>query len=285
MIAVTGATGHLGRLIVSELLDRNVPSEELVALVRTPSKADDLADRGVELRRADYEDRASLIDALQGVEKLVFVSASEVGKRVEQHRNVIAAAREAGVAHLVYTSILAADSADTILSREHAATERLIRESGIPHTFLRNGWYLENYTGNLGQALEHGVILGSAGDGRVSAAARSDYAAAAATVVTEGGHEGRTYELGGDEAFTMAELAAEVSRQSHRTVEYRDLPEEEYRSALEGFGLPRPVAEMLADADEGIERGVLHTESDDLRRLIGRPTTSLTAAVAAALRD
>ncbi|HEX7002680.1 MAG TPA: SDR family oxidoreductase [Trueperaceae bacterium] len=285
MIAVTGASGHLGRLIVSELLDRNVPAGEIVAIVRTPAKASDLASRGVEVRNADYDDGDSLVAAFEGIDRLLLVSASDVGKRVEQHRQVVNAARQTGVEHLVYTSILAADSADTILSREHSATERLILRSGIAHTFLRNGWYLENYTGTLGQALENGAILGTAGAGRVSAAARADYAAAAATVITEEGHEGRTYELGGDEAFTMTELAEEVSRQSGQPVEYRDLPAEEYRNALLGFGLPEPVAEMLADADEGLERGVLYTDSEDLRRLIGRPTTTLTQAVAAALGD
>ena len=285
MIAVTGATGHLGRLIVSEMLDREVPAREIVAIVRTPAKANDLAGLGVDVRRGDYEDKASLVEALQGVEKLVLVSASEVGKRVRQHRNAIDAAREAGIDQLVYTSILAADSANTILSREHDATEELIRESGLEYTILRNGWYLENYTGSLQQAIEGGAILGSAGEGRVSAATRADYAAAAATVVTEPGHFGHTYELGGDEAFTMAELAAEVSRRSGKQVEYRDLSEEEYRDALKGFGLPEGVATMLADADEGLERGALFTSSGDLQKLIGRPTTTLRQAVGAALRD
>lgn len=285
MIAVTGATGHLGRLIVSELLDRNVPAGKIVAVVRSPEKAGDLASQGVNVRRGEYEEPTSLLEALQGVDKLVLVSASEVGKRVDQHRNLIEASRRAGVDYLAYTSILAADSADTILGREHKASEELIRESGLQHTFLRNGWYLENYTGTLGQALEHGAILGSAGDGRVSAASRADYAAAAATVVTEEGHAGQTYELGGDEGFTLAELAGEVTRQSGRPVEYRNMPPEEYERTLEGFGLPESVAEMLADADEGLERGVLYTDSGDLRRLIGLPTTTLTQAVAAALRD
>lgn len=285
MIAVTGATGHLGRLIVSEILDREVPAARLVAIARSPQKARDLAGLGIDVRQGDYEDKASLVEALQGVDTLVLVSASEVGKRVEQHRNVIEAAREAGVEQLVYTSILAADSANTILSREHIATEELIRESGLEHTILRNGWYLENYTGTLAQAIEQGAILGTAGNGRVSAAARADYASAAATVVTESGHLGHTYELGGDEAFTMAELAAEVSRQSGKAVEYRDLPEEEYRETLESFGLPDTVAAMLADADEGLERGALYTNSGDLRKLIGRPPTTLAQAVTAALRD
>ena len=285
MIAVTGATGHLGRLIVSELLDHDVPAGDVVAVVRTPEKANDLASQGVDVRQGDYEDRDSLVSAFEGVDKLLMVSASEVGKRVEQHRNVIEAARQAGVEHVAYTSILAADSADTILGREHKATEALIRESDLSHTFLRNGWYLENYTGTLEQALEHGVILGSAGDGRVSAATRADYAAAAAAVVTEEGHAGKTYELGGDEAFTLTELAAEVTRQSGKQVEYRDLPAGEYERTLEGFGLPESVAEMLADADEGLERGVLYTDSGDLSRLIGRPTTTLSQAVTSALRD
>src|SRR5690606_29779856 len=213
-------------------LASGTPASEIVGLARSPNKAEALRERGVEIRRADYDEPESLSTALGGIERLVLVSANEVGKRTAQHRNVIDAARSAGIRFLAYTSILRADSSTMQLAVEHAQTERAIRESGIPFAFLRNSWYIENYTENLGPALEHGVLLGSAGEGRVSAATRRDYAAAAAAVIRGSGHEGKVYELGGDEAFTMAELAEEISRASKRTVEYRDLPEEAYVRAL-----------------------------------------------------
>lgn len=283
MIAVTGATGHLGRLIVEALLERGVPAGEIVAAARNPGKAEELARRGVQVRQADYDRPETLASAFEGVDRLVFVSGSEVGRRVAQHGNVVEAAKGAGVRLIAYTSILNADRTRIQLAEEHKATERLIRESGIPFVFLRNGWYLENYTPLIPQALERGELVGCAGEGRVSAAARADYAAAAAVVVTGEGHENRVYELGGDEAFTMAEFAEEISRQSGRRVVYRNLPAEEYVQVLVGAGVPEPYARALADSDLGIERGELYTDSRDLSRLIGRPTTPLREAVAAAL--
>ena len=283
MIAVTGATGHLGRLAIESLLERGVPADQIVAIARSAEKARGLADRGVQVRLADYSRPEELAAALQGVDKLLLISASEVGQRLAQHRNILAAARQAGVKLIAYTSILHADTSRMQLAGEHRATEELIRASGIPFVLLRNGWYLENYTDNLAPALEHGALLGSAGEGRVSAAARADFAEAAAVVVTEDGHANRVYELAGDEAFTLSELADIISRESGKPVEYRDLPEEEYAKILLSFGLPEPLARALADSDTGITRGELEDGSGDLRRLIGRPTTTARAAVAAAL--
>lgn len=284
MIAVTGASGHLGRLVIENLLDRGVEPGRLVAIARSAEKARDLAARGVEVRQADYERPETLGPALAGVEKLVLVSGSEVGRRLPQHRNLVEAAKAAGVRLLAYTSILNADTSRMQLAGEHLATEELIRASGIPFVFLRNSWYLENYTGTLGSTVEHGVLLGSADGGRVSAATRADYAAAAGEAVAGSGHENRVYELGGDEAFTLAELAEIISGESGRPVAYRDLPEEEYAQALVGFGLPEPYARVLADSDRGIARGELFTASGDLWRLIGREPITPREAVAAALR-
>ena len=284
MIAVTGATGHLGRLVVENLLERGVAPGRIAALVRSPEKAADLAARGVQVRQADYARPDTLVPALQGVETLVFVSGSEAGQRIPQHRNVVDAARQAGVRLIAYTSILKADTSGMQLAAEHRATEEMIRASGIPFVFLRNSWYLENYAGTLPSALEHGALLGSADDGRVSAATRADFAAAAAAVAAGEGHENRIYELGGDEAFTLAELAAMIAEASGRPVEYRNLPEDAYAEALVSVGLPEPFARMLADSDRGIARGELFTDSGDLRRLIGHPTTSPRDFVAATLR-
>jgi NAD(P)H dehydrogenase (quinone) len=281
MIAVTGGTGHLGRLVVESLLEK-VPAREIAAVVRNPDKAKDLAARGVQVRRGDYSKPETLRTALAGAEKLLLISSSEVGQRTRQHAAVVNAAKAAGVRLLAYTSILRAETSKLALAAEHQATEAEIRASGLPYVLLRNGWYLENYTEHLAPALEHGVIVGSADGGRIAAAARADYAEAAVAVLT-GMAEKAVYELAGDNPFTMAELAAEVSRQAGKPIAYRDLPPEQYRAVLTGAGLPVPVADIYVDADVHAARGELDDSTGELRRLIGRPTTPLAAAVRAAL--
>lgn len=282
MIVVTAASGHLGRLVIDQLLQK-VPAGQVVAAVRNPDQAKDLAARGVQVRKADYNQPATLDAAFQGAEQVLLISGSEVGQRIRQHQAAVEAAKKAGVEHLVYTSILHADTSRMALAEEHLATERIIRASGLPFTLLRNGWYLENYTENLGPALQYGALMGAAKEGRIAGATRADYAAAAVVVLTTPGHESKVYELAGDQPFTMAELAAEVSRQAGKPVAYNDLPAEQYARALEGVGVPAPFAQSLANADQGVARGELDDRSGDLRRLIGRPTTPLATAVAAAL--
>lgn len=282
MIVVTGATGHLGRLVVEGLL-KTVPARELAAAVRSPEKAKDLSARGVDVRAADYGRPETLTAALAGAEKVLLVSSSEVGKREAQHAAVIDAARRAGVGLLAYTSVLRASTSKLALAAEHAATERAIRASGLPFVFLRNGWYVENYTENLGPALQHGAIPGSAGGGRIAAASRADYAEAAVAVLTARKREQEVYELAGDHPFTMADLAAEVSRQAGRTIRYEELPPDRYQAILTGAGLPASYASLLVDSDLGIAKGELDDSTGDLRRLIGRPTTPLSEAIAAAL--
>jgi NAD(P)H dehydrogenase (quinone) len=283
MITVTGASGHLGRLVVEDLLARGVPAGEIAAVVRSPEKASALAARGVQVRRGDYTDPQALAAALTGTDRLLLVSSSEVGQRVAQHRNVIEAATAARVGLIAYTSILRADTSGMALAAEHKATEELIRESGLPFVFLRNGWYIENYTENLAPARQFGVIYGSAGTGRIAAATRADYAAAAAAVLTGSGHDRAVYELGGDHPFTMADLAAAVTAATGTQVAYTDVPTEEYVTILVGAGVPEPFAQILADSDVGVARGDLDTDSSDLPKLIGRPTTPLADAVAAAV--
>jgi NAD(P)H dehydrogenase (quinone) len=283
MIVVTGATGHLGRLVIEGLL-KKLPAREVVAAVRTPEKAKDLAALGVEVRRADYAKPETLGPALAGAQKVLLISSSEVGQRAAQHAAVIEAAKRAGVRLLAYTSILRADTSKIALAAEHQATEAAIRASGIPFVFLRNGWYLENYTEHLGPALQFGAIVGSARGGRIAAAARADYAAAAVAVLTTAGHDGKVYELAGDQPFTLAELAADVARQAGKPVAYRDLPPAEYRAVLTGAGLPGVVADIYVDADVQAALGELDDRGGQLHRLIGRATTPLANAVAAAVR-
>ncbi|HST99429.1 MAG TPA: NmrA family NAD(P)-binding protein [Geodermatophilus sp.] len=280
-IVVTGATGHLGRLAVEALVERGVPAADVVATGRRTETLTDLAERGVVVRTADYDDEASLEEALAGADRLLLVSGSEVGQRVRQHGNAIAAARAAGVGFIAYTSIAHADTSTLLLAEEHRATEQLLAEAGVPHALLRNSWYTENYTAQLPVYLEHG-IAGAAGDGAVSAATRADYAAAAAAVVATDGHAGAVYELGGA-PFTMAELAQVVSSATGRTVTYTDLPVEQYQRVLVAAGLPEPAAAVFADGDRGVAAGELLVEGDDLARLLGRAPTSLPEAVAAAV--
>ena len=278
-IAITGSTGHLGRLAIDEVLKLGVPADRIVAFARDPGKAADLSESGIEVRDADYSRPATLEAALEGVERLLLVSSNEVGQRFAQHKNVIEAAKKAGVKLIAYTSLLRADTSSMALAEEHRATEEVIRTSGIPYVILRNGWYIENYTENLSPALEHGTLLGSAGEGKVSAATRADYAAAAAAVLAIDGHENKVYELGGDEPFTLSELADAVGASVGKPITYTNLPESDYADALTAAGLPEEYAKVLADSDSGIERGELYTEKTDLRRLIGRPTTTLHAAL------
>lgn len=282
MIIVTAASGQLGRLVIAELLKR-VPAENIVAAVRDPAKAVDLADQGVLVRHADYNDPASLDAAFEGATKVLLISSNDLGNRVSQHRNVIDAAVRAKAGLLAYTSVLHADSSTLGLAGEHRATEEAVRASGLPYSLLRNGWYVENYTVSLGGAIAHGALAGGAGEGRISAAARADYAEAAAVVLTSSGAVEQVYELAGDTAFTLAELAAEVSRQSGKAIPFHNLPQKDYAELLVNVGLPAPLADLIADSDAQAAQGALFDDNRILGKLIGRPTISLADAVKAAL--
>ncbi|MDR7084192.1 NAD(P)H dehydrogenase (quinone) [Arthrobacter ginsengisoli] len=281
-IVITGATGQLGRHVVEALLERNVPAGEIVAAGRSIEKLADFAARGVQVKAMDYADPDSVAAALKGARKVLLISGNAVGERVPQHRTVIEAAKAEGVGLIAYTSIANADTSEMKLAAEHQATEALLKEAGVPFALLRNGWYLENYTDQLPGALAQGAVAGSAGDGRISGASRADYAQAAAAVLVADDQAGRIYELGGDQAFTMTELAAEISAAAGKTIIYRDLPAQEYAGMLAGVGVPEAFAEILADSDLGIARGDLLVTAGDLRKLIGRPTTSLAEAVRSA---
>lgn len=282
MIAITGASGQLGRLVLDELL-RTTPAAQLVAAVRTPSRVKDLAERGLQIRLADYDQPDTLATAFKGVEKLLLISSNEVGRRAPQHKAVIDAAKGAGVKLLVYTSILHADVSPLGLASEHKETEAFLKNSGLPFVILRNGWYSENYAAGIPAALQHGAILGCAGDGLIASAARADYAAAAAAALTLESQAGKIYELAGDEAYTLTQLAEEISRQSGKTIAYRNLSEADYKTVLLRAGLPEGLAALLSDSDSGASKGGLFDDSKQLSQLIGRPTTRLREVVKAAL--
>ncbi|QYY34535.1 SDR family oxidoreductase [Ruficoccus sp. ZRK36] len=272
---ITGASGQLGRLVIEQLKQRGA-TDSLVALVRSPEKVKDL---GVEARAADYDQPETLEAALKGIDTLLLISGSEVGQRERQHKNVIEAAKAVGVRWIVYTSLLHADTSVLDLAAEHVATEAALQASGIPYTLLRNGWYTQNHAGFVPMAVQNGVYVGSAGEGKISWAPRKDYAEAAAVVLTTPGHEGKIYELAGDEALTLTDLAAEISRQSGKTVTYKNLPQGEYANALKDAGLPEGLADALAGWDAGAEQGALYDDSRTLSKLLGRPTTPLADVV------
>ena len=283
MILVTGASGQLGNLVINSLLAKGVAADQIVAAVRSPEKATALQERGVVVREADYTDPASLKAAMNGIKRVVLVSSSEVGQRAAQHQNVIDAAQATGVELLAYTSILHADTSPLALAEEHVATEAALKASNVPHVVLRNGWYSENYTMSAGMAVEHGAVLGSAGEGKYSTAARADYADAAATVITSEDQAGKVYELAGDEAFTLAQYAAYIAKISGKEVVYQDLPEAEYAKVLVEVGLPEGFAAVLADSDVGASKGGLFDDSQTLSKLIGRPTTPIQDSIKLAL--
>lgn len=278
MIAITGATGQLGQHVIESLL-KTVPASQIVAIVRNPAKATALSQQGITVRQADYSDEAAFTTALQGIDKLLLISSSEVGQRAPQHRNVINAAKAAHVKFIAYTSLLHADTSPLGLADEHVATEKMLAESGIAYALLRNGWYTENYLASAPAALEHGVFIGAAGEGKIASATRADYAAAAARIISEDGHAGKTYELAGDAGWTLSQLAAELARQSGKKVVYQNLSEADFAAALKGVGLPAGLADMLADSDTGASKGGLFDDSHTLSKLIGRPTTSLADSI------
>jgi NAD(P)H dehydrogenase (quinone) len=282
MIIVTGATGQLGRLVIAALL-KKTPASNIAAAVRNVEKAKDLAALGVQVRQADYNQPAAWDAALKDADKVLLISSSEIGQRAKQHKAVIDAATRAGVKLLAYTSVLHADTSVLGLAEEHRETEADIRKSGLPSVLLRNGWYTENYTAGISNALSMGAVYGCAGNGRISAAARADYAEAAAVVLTAENQAGKVYELAGDTAFTVAEFAAEISSQSGKTINYVNLPEAEYKKALLGAGLPEFVAELLANSSTGASKGALFDDGHQLSKLIGRATTPLATSVKAAL--
>ena len=286
MIAITGATGQLGHLIVGHLL-KNMPGTQIIACGRNLKKAHAFNAQGVKVCRADYDDPASLDQGFAGVDRLLFISASEVGKRSAQHRNVIESAKRQKVGLIVYTSLLHADTSPLgQLAEEHRATEAMLKASGIPYIILRNSWYTENYTASIPAALANGVFYGSAGNGRIASATRNDYAEAAAKIISlPSPPVAKVYELAGDQAYTLADLAAEISRQTGREIPYRDIPETAYRDALIQAKLPPDLAAAIASYDVAASKGALFDDGRQLSRLLGRPTTLLSEAVAVAVRQ
>ena len=278
-IAITGATGQLGRLVI-EGLKKKTTSPEIIALARSLTKGNEL---GVSVRETDYEKPETLVTALQGITTLLLISGNELGRRAAQHHNVVLAAKNASVKRIVYTSLLHADVSQLSLAVEHRKTEEDIRASGIPYSILRNGWYTENYLGSIGAALASGAVIGSAGNGRISSAARIDFADAAIEVLTNDAHVGATYELAGDSAYTLSDLANEVSRQTGKSIEYRNLPATAYAAALTQFGIPQEFAQAIASWDVAASDGALFDDGRQLSKLIGRATTTLETSVRKAL--
>lgn len=278
-IGITGAAGQLGKLVVEQLKAR-FSTENIVTLART---AENVKELGVEVRAFDYNKAEDLQEQLNGIDKLLLISSNEIGQRTRQHRNVIKAAQRAGVKWIVYTSLLHADSTTVNLAGEHLETEKVLKESGIDYTILRNGWYTENYTASIGGAIAGGAFIGAAASGKISSAARIDYAEAAVVVLLSENYKGKVFELAGDNAYTLNDLAAELSNQTGKDLPYRNLPEEQYAKILESFNVPSFFAQAIASWDVSASKGDLFNDSGELSKLIGRPTTLLSASVKSAL--
>lgn len=283
MIAITGATGQLGRKVIQQLL-KTLPASQLTALVRDPASAVNKLPDGIILREADYNRPETLAPALQGIEKLLLISSSEVGKRDAQHGSVIDAAVQAGVKFIAYTSLLHADTSPLGLATEHRATEARLAKSGIGYALLRNGWYSENYAASIAPALSHHAFIGATGEGRIASASRQDYAEAAASVITADHQAGKVYELAGDSAYTLQQFSDEIARLSGEKVEYINLSQSEFSAALKQAGLPDGLADMLADSDAGAAQGGLFDDSKTLSQLIGRATTPFSQTIAESLK-
>lgn len=279
-IAITGATGQLGRLVINKLKEK-IPTDNMIALSRSVEKAKGLE---VEVREFDYEKPAMLKPALKGVDTLLLISASEIGKRFSQHKHIIEAAKPAGIKWIVYTSLLRTDNTSLDIGTEHKVTEKFLKESGIPFTILRNGWYTENYTSSVPGAIRGGALMGCAGNGKISGAARADYADAAVAVLTGKNHQGKIYELAGDNFFTLSDLAAEISRQTGKNIPYKNLSEKDYASALKNFGVPEEFAKVIAGWDTAASKNDLFDDSHQLSRLTGKATTPLSVSVADAIK-
>lgn len=281
-IAITGATGQLGNLVIEQLLQLTA-AQNIFALVRNVDKAEHFKAKGIELREFDYDRPETLVPALLGIDKLLLISANEVGRRTPQHKAVIDAAKVAGVPYLAYTSLLRADTSPLGLALEHRETEKLIQDSGLRYTFLRNNWYSENYLAGVAHTIEIGTLFGAAQDGQISSASRIDYAEAAAKVLTSTGHENKTYELAGSESFNLSKLATLIGQAASKDIIYQNLSAEEYTQGLTQAGLPAGLVEVIVDADIQTIQGAMYSDSQDLEQLIGRKTTSIQDAIKAAL--
>lgn len=281
-IAITGATGQLGNLVIEQLLQLTA-AQNIVALVRNIDKAEHFKVQGIEPREFDYDHPETLVPALSGIDKLLLISANEIGRRTPQHQAVIDAAKVAGVPYLAYTSLLRADTSPLGLAQEHRETEKLIQDSGITYTFLRNNWYSENYLAGVAHTIEIGTLFGAAQDGRISSASRIDYAEAAAKVLTSTGHENKTYELAGSESFSLSDLATFIGQAVNKDIIYQNLSAEEYTQGLTQAGLPAGLVDVIVDADIQTIQGAMYSDSKDLEQLIGHKTTSIQDAIKAAL--
>lgn len=278
-IVITGATGQLGRLVIEELIGRGIAGTDIVAAGRSVPVLQALAERGIRTAGVDYDNPSTIAGALGEGDILLLISGNDIGRRRGQHKAAIDAAVQAGVGRILYTSALAADDTPLIVAPDHLYTEQLIRESGIPFTILRNGWYTENYVQALEQAKATGAVVASVGEGRVASAARADFAAAIAGVLTSEGHDGATYELSGDHAWDYSELAEALSDVLGRTVAYTPLTTEEHLVALEQAGIDPQTAGFITALDANIRDGALALTTGDLARLAGRPATPLVDAL------
>jgi NAD(P)H dehydrogenase (quinone) len=282
MIAITGASGGLGRRVAELVLEQADPTQVLL-LTRTPDRLKDLARRGARVEKASFKNPTGLKQVLVGVERLLLISTDAIGGRVDHHRQAIAAARHAGVWHVAYTSVAQPSSDNpSLIAGEHAQTEQALRESGMDWTFLRNNLYAEGLIPAVQQAAESGLWVTNAGEGRTAYVSREDCARAAAAVLLTDGHEREVYDITGPEALTQAEIAAIAAEHAGVPIEVILQDDAEYAVDLEAAGMPAPVVELIVSFGEAVRRGFLSKVSTDVQALTGQPPRSVREVLQAA---
>ncbi|MEH7097729.1 SDR family oxidoreductase [Neobacillus vireti] len=277
-LLVTGATGKLGTKVVDTLL-KAIPASELAVSVRNPEKAEGLRNRGVEVRQGDFDQPETLDQAFTGIDRLLIISADGDNEtRIRQHTDAVQAAERAGVKFIAYTSLANATESKNLMAPPHVATEAAIIKTGIPYSFLRNNWYLENEMGSIQGALAGAPWVTSAGEGKVGWALQQDYADAAAAVLLGNGHENSVYELSGP-LLTQAELASELGAVLGKEIPVQQVSDEKYAEIMKGLGLPDFVIPIVVGIQESIRNGSLDVESNDFEKVLGRPVTPIKEAL------
>ena len=275
---VTGATGKFGTKVVETLL-KTVPASQLAVSVRKPEKAEGLRARGVEVRQGDFDHPQSLDSAFAGIDRLLIISADGDNEtRIRQHRDAVAAAERAGVKFIAYTSLVNATESKNLFAPTHQATEEAILKTGIPYSFLRNNWYLENEIPGIQGVLAGAPWVTSAGDGRVGWALQQDYAEAAATVLSGNGHENKIYELSG-KSLTQEEFVSLLGSVLGKEVTVQQVDDTTYADIMKNAGIPDFVIPILVDIQKSIREGTLDFESNDFEKVLGRPATPIKEAL------
>jgi NAD(P)H dehydrogenase (quinone) len=279
MILITGATGNFGKATIDFLLKKNIPAGNIAALVRDTSKAEDLKNRGINIRVGDYDNYAGLVDAFNGIDKLLMISSNDLVKRGKQHENVVKAAKEAGVIHIIFTSFERNNETETspifMLATTYIETEKLIKSSGITYTIMRNSLYAEVLPMFMGEkVLETGIFL-PAGDGKTAFTTRLNMAEAAANILTSDGHNNKEYVIANESNYSFNDVTSLLSEISGKQINYISPEKEVFKDSLSKAGVPMELVTMVAAFCEAIKQGEFSNTGNDLGKLLGRKPTTL----------